>query len=332
MDPFTHAIVGVGVGALSGQTLSPYNPIYCAAVFGAVAPDLDVITKLKGDYSFLRHHRGISHSLSGILLISAAIAGIVYVDFGGSLWLYFLWAVIGALSHVTLDFFNSYGATLWWPLSSKKRTGNLLMFMDPVLLLFFVPVFVAYQKPRLAAVVSLILFAAYLVLRWKMRLQVENFLKKHFNLKSHTEKLAVMPALRGIASWDFLIDSPLQVTRGTMHYFGQQINSILFLDKKTLTPLTLKALQTAPGRFFQQFTSFYHIDQWEEKGKTFVKLMDLRFGNKSDFFYKLTMVFNKQWRLEKASIYRLNDIIPLNIGRDIPFHTPLPGGSNRKLQ
>lgn len=331
MDPFTHAIVGVGVGALSGQTISPYNPIYCAAVFGAVAPDLDIVTMLRGEFSFIRHHRGISHSLVGLLLISAAVAGIIYIDFGGYFWLYFLWAVIGALSHITLDFFNSYGAALWWPLSSKRRAGNLLMFMDPLLLMLFIPIFFIYQNPQLAAVLSIILVAIYLLIRWKMRLQVEHFLKKHYRLRPHNEKLAIMPALRGIASWDFLIDSPMKVTRGTMHYFGQQINSILFLDKTTLTPLAYKALQTVPGRFFLQFTSFYHIAQWEEKGKIFVKLMDLRFGNKSDFVYKLTMVFNEQWRLEKANLYRLNDIIPIKIGRDIPLNTSL-SGSSRNIQ
>ena len=47
MDPVTHALIGLGISALSGQPLSPYNPANCAAVVGALVPDLDVLTMLE---------------------------------------------------------------------------------------------------------------------------------------------------------------------------------------------------------------------------------------------------------------------------------------------
>jgi len=313
MDPVTHALVGLAVSALSGQPLSPYNPQNCAAVFGAVAPDLDVVTMLKGELAFIRHHRGASHSLGGFLLFSAAIALIICLDFAGNPWSYFLWALAGALSHGILDFLNSYGTQLWWPFSPKRLAGNLLMFFDPFLFIFFLPVLLTYRAPHKAAALALVGTVFYLLLRWEMRLQVERLLQSKYDLKAEQGRIAVMPALKGMENWDFFIEAPREIIVGRLNYLNRKISNCLHMDRKTSSPLILKALQTAPGRMFCQFTSYYHITHWEEKGRHFVKLMDLRFKNKSGFFYRAMLVFNEQQRLEEAYFYRQNDLIPMDI-------------------
>ena len=213
MDPFTHAIVGIGVGALSGQPFSPYNPIYCASVMGAVIPDLDVITMLKGEFFLIKHHRGASHSLGGFLLLSAAVAGIIYLDFGLYPWPYFFWALGGALSHGVLDFFNSYGTQIWWPFCKKRRAGNLLMFFDPLLFLFFIPILFNYQNPLKTALMAFSGAALHLFLRWKMRLKAEHLLKKEYGPQIEKEdRLAVLPALKSFVHWDFLIERPRRLS------------------------------------------------------------------------------------------------------------------------
>lgn len=314
MDPFTHAVVGLGIAALSGQNITPYNPIYCATVFGALAPDLDVIVKLKGNIPFIKHHRGPSHSLSGLLFFSALVAGIIFLDFGGELLSYFFWALAGTLSHGFLDFLNSYGAELWWPFSHKRSAGNLLTFIDPALLFIFIPVFFAYKSPQNAAVIALLLVMLYLLLRYKMRLSAKLFLQKKYNVFSPKERLTVLPALKGLAKWDFLIERPHEIIHGTLDPLENKICNNTIMERKPPTPLTLKALQSAPGSLLRQLTSYYHIIQWEEKGKHFIKLLDLRFKNKSDFFYKVKLIYNKQQLLEEAYFYHLSEIIPLNAG------------------
>ncbi len=314
MDPVTHAMIGLGVSALSGQPLSPYNPLSCAAVLGAVAPDLDVITMLKGELAFIRNHRGASHSLVGFLLLSAAIAVIIHLDFGGNLWPYFLWALAGALSHGMLDFLNSYGTQLLWPFSKKRLTGNLLMFFDPLLFVFFLPVLFSYQAPQKAALWGFLGTAFYLFGRWKMRLKVECLLQKKYKLSPVKGRMAVMPAFKGMVNWDFFLEGPRENIVGTLNFLNRKISNCRRMDRKAFSPLIFKALQTAPGRLFCQFTSYYHITQWEEKGKHFVKLMDLRFKNQSDFFYRAMLIFDEQLLLEEAYFYRQNNLIPMDIG------------------
>ncbi|NLC11580.1 MAG: metal-dependent hydrolase, partial [Firmicutes bacterium] len=84
MDPITHAVFGIGLAGFSNTLFSPYNPIYAAAITGAVAPDLDVITHLGGRLSFLKHHRGFSHSLPGLILSAALISIIISIDYPGT--------------------------------------------------------------------------------------------------------------------------------------------------------------------------------------------------------------------------------------------------------
>lgn len=314
MDPFTHALVGMGIGALSGQVLNPNNTLYCAVVMGAVIPDIDIITKLKGDLTFIRHHRGISHSVGGFLFFSAITAAVVYIDFGGNILHHFLWALAGAFSHGLLDFLNSYGAQIFWPFSKKRCAGNLLMFFDPFFLLLFLPVLFTYQAPRTAAVIALFISFLYLLLRWKMRLDVERFLLEKYNLKPEKDRIAVMPALKGVICWDFLIEKPKEIVVGTLNFLGRKIYECQSLDKKGLSPLVLKALQTGPGLLFRQFTSFYHIVHWEEGGRHIVKLLDLRYKLKKDFFYQATLVFNEDMSLEEAYFHRHNEAIPMDRG------------------
>lgn len=312
MDPFTHGIVGLGVGALSNLPLSPYNPVYGAALLGAIAPDLDVVAMLKGDLYFIRNHRGATHSLAGFIVLSAAIAGLFFLDYRGNPLVYFFWAMAGAISHGILDSLNSYGTLLFWPFSPKRYAGNLLMFFDPFLIFLFLPVFFSIWSPNKVACLSLGLTGLYLLLRLIIRMNVEKFLRNKFSLPKGKIKLSVLPALRGIANWDFFIEAPREMMFGTLNLMGLDICRKQSLPKSEHTPVILQALQTIPGKFFSQFTSLYHIKSWKEKNKHIVKFIDLRFKDKSDFFYKLTMVFNEQLLLEKAYFHRLGETLPVN--------------------
>ncbi|MGI5823846.1 MAG: metal-dependent hydrolase [Dethiobacteria bacterium] len=314
MDTFTHAIVGLGVGALSGQPLSPYNPVYCATVVGAVMPDIDIVTLLQGEYALVKHHRGPTHSIGGLLLLAAAVAGIIHLDFGLNPLPYFFWALGGTLSHGLLDYLNSYGIQIWWPFQGKRYAGNLLMFFDPVLFMLFVPILVHYRNPFKTALLAFVGVALHLFLRWKIRLQAAHFLRKKYKPQTeYNSRLALMPALKGILRWDFMIEKQHEIIVGTLDFLSQNVSSCRHLNKIMASPLISKALQTVPARLFCQFTSYYFVTEWQKKGKYYVKLADLRFKYQSDFLYKLTFIFNEQHLLEEAYFCRQNNFVPLDI-------------------
>jgi len=95
MDPVTHALIGIAVANLQDSAPSLTNPVYLGTVIGAVAPDLDFIMQTRGSLAYLKHHRGISHSLPGICTISAGLAGILHWVFPQVAFLQiFVWTLI----------------------------------------------------------------------------------------------------------------------------------------------------------------------------------------------------------------------------------------------
>src|SRR5438045_5911258 len=95
----------------------------------AEAPDLDVISRLGGTVNVFAHHRGFTHSFLGVPLVAAVVVGFVALIWRlrgrrtrdpnlPTRWgLLFAYACIAGLSHILLDFTNSYGVRPFWPFS-----------------------------------------------------------------------------------------------------------------------------------------------------------------------------------------------------------------------
>ncbi|HEV8587414.1 MAG TPA: metal-dependent hydrolase, partial [Pyrinomonadaceae bacterium] len=78
MDPFTHTFVGLAAAKAGLEKLSPFATTVC--VLAANSPDSDVIVGLTTDrWNYLHHHRGISHSIVGVLALAIIVPSIVWV-------------------------------------------------------------------------------------------------------------------------------------------------------------------------------------------------------------------------------------------------------------
>ena len=73
MDPVTHGLVGAAVAVLSGAEVSFTNPFLIATTLGAVSPDLDIVYQSRGHYTYLKNHRGLSHSIPGLAFFASLI-------------------------------------------------------------------------------------------------------------------------------------------------------------------------------------------------------------------------------------------------------------------
>lgn len=111
----------------------------------AEAPDLDIFTAVKGRTFYFAHHRGFTHSFLGLILVSAAVVGFMYLVWrmrGRKLkdpslpprWgLLFVFAYIAGLSHILLDFTNSYGVRPFWPFSEHWYSWDIVDIFEPTL-------------------------------------------------------------------------------------------------------------------------------------------------------------------------------------------------------
>jgi inner membrane protein len=142
MENIAHTFFGL---ALAKAGLERSTPMATAAlVISSNLPDIDVLTRVVGDqFSGLEHHRGITHSLIGLVPLSALLAlSMIGAD---RLWRLrrdpfarpaspsrlFLLAYLGGLGHILLDFTNSYGVRPLLPFSDRWFYGDLIFIVDP---------------------------------------------------------------------------------------------------------------------------------------------------------------------------------------------------------
>ena len=292
MDALTHAIVGVAVGSLSGHTFSVHDPVYIAAVLGSQAPDFDLITRLGGPMSYLRHHRAFSHSLPGVLMWSLLITGGFFIfDPAAPLLNVFLWSLLGCLSHIAMDFFNTHGTAVLWPVSRQRKSCNLLNVFDPVLLFLLLFLYVFQLPPQTLAFASLAVILLYICTRGLLKQRTKIWLNDHFGAEG-IRTILIMPCLTRLLYWDFLIKTQDKYYIGRIGMLHSTVYLHTELPKRSVSHLSIEAQKTAIGRFFSTFTPFSYFEETTDDNEATVQIYDLRYYNNSNFVHRGTIVFD----------------------------------------
>ncbi|MCP9493521.1 MAG: metal-dependent hydrolase [Pyrinomonadaceae bacterium MAG19_C2-C3] len=143
MDNLTHSLVGLTVAKAGFDRATPYAvPL---AVIAANAPDADIVTLLAGEWTYLHHHRGITHSIIGVLTIAVVLPflflGIdkLRARFGSDdgarrpprFIPLLLTSLVASLTHPLLDWTNNYGVRPLLPWDASWFYGDLLFILDP---------------------------------------------------------------------------------------------------------------------------------------------------------------------------------------------------------
>ncbi|MGH9879912.1 MAG: metal-dependent hydrolase, partial [Pyrinomonadaceae bacterium] len=141
MDNLTHSFVGLAASKAGLERLSPGTTAAC--LIATNAPDGDILSLLFGDrWTYLHHHRGITHSLVGTLVLALLIPLVFFVGDriiahlrqrspsvkpGGLT----LASLIVSASHPFMDWTNSYGIRPLLPWNPKWFYGDLVFIVDP---------------------------------------------------------------------------------------------------------------------------------------------------------------------------------------------------------
>lgn len=131
----------------------------------AMAPDADYVLRLVSDVFYLRHHRGLTHSLlmlplwiwlcTSLLPRQRRQRPVMPVLIGTVL-----------LSHILLDLATSFGTMILAPFSDTRFSWDLLFIIDPLftacLLLPLLPALIWPQRARLLALTAAVASVAYI--------------------------------------------------------------------------------------------------------------------------------------------------------------------------
>jgi len=146
MENLTHSLFGAVLYRSGFDRYVPNAlPLW---VIGANLPDIDVIVNLFGKTAYLRYHRGLTHAIPGVIILSLLLATTWFFwqrwrvsatsnntatnlsPF--SLWLrLFISSLVAVGTHPMLDGLNNYGIRPFLPWNEKWFYGDLVFIVDP---------------------------------------------------------------------------------------------------------------------------------------------------------------------------------------------------------
>ena len=140
LDTATHFAFGFGLAGLAQIDPNVSGDLWTTAaitvgtVLGSQAPDADTLFRFRGNEWYIRHHRGLSHSIPAWFFWTLLISLPVWMLFPGvSLWTLMLWVFVAVVVHVFTDLFNTYGTQAIRPVSPRWIAWHIIPIFDPFL-------------------------------------------------------------------------------------------------------------------------------------------------------------------------------------------------------
>ena len=134
LDPLSQAVLGAVVPQVTMRHRNLARLTLIGALAG-MAPDLDVLIRSDTDpLLFLEYHRQFTHSLIFIPIGSLLCALVFWKTIGRGLSLWIVWvaAFLGYMTHGLLDACTTYGTLLLWPFSDARIAWNTIAVIDPL--------------------------------------------------------------------------------------------------------------------------------------------------------------------------------------------------------
>ncbi len=313
LDPLTHGVIGLAISTFSGTPVDMTNPITLGCSIGAMAPDIDVVTKFIWDDSvYLKHHRGFSHTFPALLGLSGMITGLLHLLFPESAVMgIFLWTLIGALSHTLFDILNSYGARLI-PFVKKKFKLNLLMLYDPVVTLLALVLIFKSQKNSVVYGASAVIFIVYLFARHLMRKRARKIIENNFAHGYKIISVDVLPALMAFHKWNFVVSTNSHNIAGQVNILNRRIETRKKLRRED-KDLVKVFMGSNAGQYFTKLSPNYHVSMKNDEGRIILEGTDLRYFMKDNFMHHATVVIDENLNIIESFLqpYKYEKRIPV---------------------
>lgn len=284
LDSGTHLVMGVALGGLAlvdpvvANHSMTFGAVMAGTILGSQAPDVDTILKLRNNAVYIRHHRGITHSIPAVLLWPIGITVVLSLIFQEAnvlhLW---LWTFLAVFLHVFVDIFNAYGTQALRPFSRKWVALGVINTFDPIIFgihCIGILLWVFNFDPVRTFTIMYLIIIAYYIVRFALQSAVKRAV---INTIQDEDFVIVAPTMR-FFNWRIAAKSKTHYYVGTA--YGRTIN---IYDKFEIhpipkTPIVDKAMEDVN---LQAFVSFSPIYRWEisevDNGLTEVRLIDLRY-------------------------------------------------------
>ena len=261
-----------------------FTAVMAGAILGSQAPDVDTILKLRNNAVYIRHHRGITHSIPATLLWPIAITAILsFIIPDANLLHLWLWTQLAVFLHVFVDIFNAYGTQALRPFSKKWVALGVINTFDPFIFAIHcigILLWAFGANPIMTFSIMYVIIIGYYILRFAVQKAIKNAVH---NTIQDEDFVIVAPTIR-FFYWRVAAMSKTHYYVGRAYRRTINIYDKFEIEPLPKTPLVEKALTDAN---FTAFTSFSPLYRWEiselENGLTEVRLIDLRYRSNDHY-------------------------------------------------
>jgi inner membrane protein len=283
MDTVTHLMLGATLAGLSyvdpavAHNANLAQAVLMGTLIGSHAPDLDSVIRVKGFASYIKFHRGITHSVPALFVWPAIITMLLGNGFGLLVhWpVLFIWTFLAVAFHVFLDTMNSYGVQSARPFSKQWVHWDILAIFEPFLFLLhgtglMMWLWLGYDPARLFPWIYTITFG-YISLR---SYQHRILMKRVSKTIAGTRICHVFPGFRWF-HWSFVAELE------DCYYTGKIVYHKLFIEEvypKEERNAIIRATMGVDGvRAFLGFAQRIHVTCKKVKDGYEVSWSDVRF-------------------------------------------------------
>jgi inner membrane protein len=301
VDNITHTLTALALSQAGLNRKTRFATL--ALVVGSNLPDVDLVWAYGGAATYLKYHRGITHSFLGVTVLAALLVSVIY--FAGrraaskkdappldGRWLLVVCGIATA-GHMLLDFTNAYGVRLFLPFSARWYAWDIMFILDPLLLALLalglgIPAIlrlaseeVGAQRPtyRRGAIFSL----ACLVLLWGVRdlahRRVLSLLDSHTYGQENPTRLGAFPSPANPFAWTAVVETESSYHVLQANALDSDVDAINTEDfhRPQSSPILDAALKSRTGAIFADVARFLWVEVDENEGGSEVLLHDLRF-------------------------------------------------------
>jgi inner membrane protein len=297
MDNLTHSLTGLALSraGLARQTRGGA----LALVLASNLPDVDVVTALGGETSYLAHHRGLSHSVVAAPFLALLLAGALRMALHGShLRPLLLASFVGVLAHVFMDLWTSYGTRVLEPFTACWYTMDLVFIVDPVVLL--VLLFGAFWPGRLwdgsrSARTCLALLLSYVAARGVLHARALERIRSSLQGQP-VVRAAALPFPGNPFVWRALVDTGRAYLVGEVPLLENGV-SLERREKASETDAVVAARSTPAAAVFLDFSSFPWLEVRDRPDGWVVSWVDLRFQHAGRRSFEARVVVARDGRI-----------------------------------
>ena len=203
MDTGTHIVMGVALGGLAladpvvltdSATMSA---VVASVIVGSLIPDIDTVLKLRNNAVYIRHHRGITHSIPAVLLWPLLITILMSFFVPEANFIHvWAWTFLAVFLHVFVDIFNSYGTQALRPFSNKWVAIGVINTFDPIIFILHAIAIIIWAmgaNPVYTILTTYVIIFFYYLLRFAIKSAVK---KAVFNTVPDATEIIIAPTMR----------------------------------------------------------------------------------------------------------------------------------------